>query len=67
MSPSCNASAPSAAPSTTVLAAVPPTVTPLAIEPDVAVIAPVMVALVAVKAPCGVTLNSALAKASSPR
>ena len=52
---------PAAASLATVLAAVPPTVTLLAIEPDVAVIAPVMAALVAVKTPDSVTLNGAVA------
>ena len=59
--------APEAAPLATVLAAVPPIVTPLAIEPDVAVIAPDIVAEVAVTAPEGLTLNSALANVSLPR
>ena len=49
------------------LAAVPPTVTLLAIEPDVAVIAPVIVASVAVNAPALVTLKGALAKVLLPR
>ena len=67
VSPSCRASAPKAAPAATVFAAVPPIVTPLAIEPDVAVIAPVMVALVAVKAPALLTLNGAEANVLWPK
>ena len=63
----CDAVAPAAAPDATVLAAVPPTVTELAIEPEVAVIAPVIVALVAVNAPAGVTLNGADAGVALPK